>query len=63
METVEPRERKTKPVYALWIKMVIFFPTSFSNFSQLKNPTNFSFFSACKSVAVEKAQEMQKAGR
>ena len=60
METVDPT-KKNQNQFMRVDKNGDVFSNFFSNFfSQLKNPTNFSFFKVPAPVAVEKAQEMQK---
>src|SRR3546814_6637936 len=59
METVDPTN-KNQNQFMRVDKSGDFFSIFFSNFfSQLKNPTNFSFFKVPAPIAVEKAQEMQ----
>lgn len=60
METVDPT-KKNQNQFMRVDKSGDFFSNFFSIFfSQLKNPTNFTFFKVPAPVAVEKAQEMQK---
>lgn len=60
METVDPT-KKNQNQFMRVDKHGDFFSNFFSNFiSQLKNPTNFSFFKVPEPIAVEKAKEMQK---
>ena len=60
METVEPT-KKNQNQFMRVDKHGDLFTNFFSNFfSQLKNPTNFSFFKVGESEAIEKAKEMQK---
>lgn len=60
METVEPTKRNQNQFMRV-DKSGDLFSNFFSNFlSQLKNPTNFSFFKVPVPIAVEKAREMQK---
>ena len=60
METVDPT-KKNQTQFMRVDKSGDFFSNLFPNFfSQLKNPTNFSFFKVPTPIAVEKAQEMQK---
>jgi hypothetical protein len=60
METVDPT-KKNQNQFMRVDKHGDFFSNFFSNFiSQLKNPTNFSFFKVLEPIAVEKAKEMQK---
>ncbi|WP_134091106.1 DUF3945 domain-containing protein [Olivibacter sp. XZL3] len=59
METVEPT-KKNQNQFMRVDKSGDLFSNFFSNFfSQLKNPTNFSFFKVSADEAVDKAQEMQ----
>ena len=59
MKTVEPTKRNQNQFMRV-DKSGDLFSNFFSNFlSQLKNPTNFSFFKVPAPIAVEKAQEMQ----
>lgn len=60
METVDPT-KKNQNQFMRVDKSGDFISNFFSNFfSQLKNPTNFTFFKVPAPIAVEKAQEMQK---
>lgn len=60
IETVDPT-KKNQNQFMRVDKSGDFFSNFFTNFfSQLKNPTNFSFFKVPAPIAVEKAQEMQK---
>ncbi len=60
METVDPT-KKNQNQFMRVDKGGDFFSNFFSNFlSQLKNPTNFTFFKVPAPVAAEKAQELQK---
>lgn len=60
LETVEPR-KKNQNQFMRVDKQGDFFSNFFSNFvSQLKNPTNFSFFKVPESIAVDSAKEIQK---
>lgn len=60
METVDPT-KKNQSQFMCIDKTGDFFSNFFSNFlSQLKNPTNFSFFKVPGPVAVETANAMQK---
>ncbi|TKC09697.1 DUF3945 domain-containing protein [Pedobacter frigoris] len=59
METVEPT-KKNQNQFMRVDKSGDLFSNFFSNFfSQLKNPTNFSFFKVPAPLAVEKAEQMQ----
>ncbi|TDE53326.1 DUF3945 domain-containing protein [Flavobacterium sp. GT3P67] len=60
LETVEPI-KKNQNQFVRVDKHGDFFSNFFSNFvSQLKNPTNFSFFKVPEPVAIDMANEMQK---
>lgn len=60
METVDPT-KKNQNQFMRVDKSGDFISNFFSNFfSQLKNPTNFSFFKVSADEAVNKAKEMQK---
>lgn len=60
METVDPTKENQNQFMRV-DKHGDFFSNFFSNFlSQLKNPTNFSFFKVAEPIAIEKAKEMQK---
>lgn len=60
MKTVDPTKENQNQFMRV-DKHGDFFSNFFSNFlSQLKNPTNFSFFRVGESEAIEKAKEMQK---
>nr|WP_294894910.1 DUF3945 domain-containing protein [uncultured Pedobacter sp.] len=60
METVDPT-KKNQNQFMRVDKHGDFLSNFFSNFfSQLKNPTNFSFFKVPEPIALEKAKEMQK---
>lgn len=60
MQTVDPT-KKNQNQFMRVDKHGDLFSNFFSNFlSQLKNPTNFSFFKVGESEAIEKAQEIQK---
>ena len=60
METVDPT-KKNQNQFMRVDKHGDFFSNFFSNFiSQLKNPTNFSFFKVGEPEAIEKAKKMQK---
>lgn len=60
METLEPTA-KNQNQFMRVDKGGDFFSNFFSNFlSQLKNPTNFSFFKVPALISIDKAQELQK---
>ncbi|MFH7000557.1 DUF3945 domain-containing protein [Flavobacterium bizetiae] len=60
LETVEPI-KKNQNQFMRVDKQGDFFSNFFSNFvSQLKNPTNFSFFKVPESIAVDSAKEIKK---
>ena len=60
METVDPT-KKNQNQFMRVDRAGDFFSNFFTNFiSQLKNPTNFSFFKVPEPIALEKAKEMQK---
>ncbi len=52
--------KRTKTSLCVWIRGRFLFQLLFQFLSQLKNPTNFTFFKVPAPVAAEKAQELQK---